>query len=139
MDTIQQRHFSDWPNAIQNRKAIDSLYDEAPLLDGIGLHMLSLSDRCEITLTTRALPVRIPARWRDPFNKVHIELQLVGIENLTLSGWPWERIVSVRIAPSAVGVEIVAEGPSIAFRAECQFVWIGRIVPVMVNESSQFD
>jgi hypothetical protein len=88
-----------------------------------------------VVLRTSAIPANPPAKWRKPFNTVFIDLGLVGIANVTLDGWPWERWVDVKITKAGDVVELLAQGPGITLRIVAQAIRVCKISPVMVDES----
>lgn len=138
MDTGEDLHPNDWLSVVQNPEAVKSLYISHPSLASVELHRVSFSESgwtCTVVLSSDSDPTNPPVNWKKPFNRVHIELGFVGIENVVMNGWPLKRDVEAKMTRQGDEVQFFAKGAAISFGIAASGVRICGIRAVMVGES----
>jgi hypothetical protein len=127
----------DWLDSISNPEAVKSLFDVAPPLDSCKLIRVEMEPRGTILLTLSVLgrPDRLPRKIKAAdVNAVSVQLGLLGIEELELTGWP---IGACRVAITPSGDEFVLScvGEKAHLRAKCQSVSVKGLTPFLMDST----
>jgi hypothetical protein len=102
----------------------------------IWLHRVYLEESgwvCKFVLVTPEVPRTVPRRWGD-FNVVHVELGLVDVMELQITGWPRERFAEAAVARSASGFVFEAVGTGVSFKARCSGMHVCSVKGVLAEE-----
>jgi Immunity protein 50 len=121
-----------WLEFTENPKAISSLFDPIPSLNGVEIMSIKLArdgPTADLAIGLSECPFSAPSKWRGPdANAVVVELQLMGLESVEIEGWStanWADIEIVR--KSAAQLELLARTEKI--RIHCVFGFL-RILGV---------
>lgn len=132
---------ANWLSAVENSKAITSLFDVVPSLEDVEISALNL-DRGGPTMTLSILlrdcPTTLPARWQTRrFNATSIQLQILGIESITLEGWSTDNRASITIEGSPGNLILRATGSKLRLQCVCGWLNVEGVAPYEREESTK--
>lgn len=133
----------DWPNFLENPKAITNVYTTPPSLDGVHIDSLKFDWRGSIVTVTvllRDFPEKPPLRWlQDKANAVTIDLQMLGAHKVSLKGWGNEAIATVTLErKSPDRIEIDISGDEFQFRCECASLTLEKMTPYLRDPDAEY-
>jgi len=109
------------------------MFDREPSLEAATLTKL-LIDRdgptVTISMQIRDYPSDPPARWRmHQHNAVMIEVQAMGVEDVSIAGWSTDNKVSILVErlPGRIRIQASGEGTDIEIR--CGWLRIAGVTP----------
>jgi hypothetical protein len=94
---------TDWTDLLDDPRTVHAIFGEAPSLDQVELLSITLRRdgpvaAVSIELAESEFPVFPPSKWRDAgFNRVHVELQCVGVSALEIRGLETTPIFDLKI------------------------------------------
>ncbi|MDQ3801543.1 MAG: immunity 50 family protein [Acidobacteriota bacterium] len=127
----------EWHQLLQNPKAISSLYNNVPGLDGVELFSLCLSregPRAELSIDLSNYPDYPSPRWNPRYNTVQLKLSFGGIKDFEGAGWQYSMTVNIvidKIENQQLKVTIFDAEKSVRISFVCLFFRIDRIIPYL--------
>ncbi|MBY0503852.1 MAG: immunity 50 family protein [Bryobacteraceae bacterium] len=126
-----------WSSVIENPRAIE-MFQQEPSLENITLSTLLLEHEgptVTMVVQLRDYPASPPAKWRlQDNNAVTMDLQALGVEQITLSGWSTENQVSILIERAAGGqLRLRARGTTTDVEILCGWLRIIAVTPYRRN------
>jgi hypothetical protein len=127
----------EWHQLLQNPKAITSLYNNVPGLDGVELFFLRLSregPRAELNIDLSNYPDYPSPRWNPRYNAVHLWMSFGAIKDFESKGWQTSMNVNITIDKTAdeqLKVAIFDAEKSVRISFSCLFFRIDAITPYL--------
>jgi hypothetical protein len=119
---------ANWLNAVENPKAITSLFEVVPSLEDVEISALNLDHggpTMTLSILLRDSPTTLPVRWQARhFNATAIQLQVLGIESMKLEGWSTDNRVAITIEGSPGSLTLRAMGSGSKLRLQCMCGWV---------------
>lgn len=128
----------DWHTLAQNPQAVSSLFATPLELDKVLLSEISIhhdGPRLSLSLSTNQLPTRVPSRWqRQPYNRLSIRLDFYEIDDLSISGWGTNNLLSLSINPDSQNSCILINGlySNVKLSTKCKFFRIAQVEPYLI-------
>jgi hypothetical protein len=122
-----------WAEFLESPKAVE-MFNPEPSLDNVRLSALLLDHNgpaVTMTIQVRDYPVNPPVKWRiQQYNTVTIEVQGVGLEQITMAGWAVDNLVSMVINRLPEGkLSLHATGQATEIEMRCGWLRILGVKP----------
>ncbi len=121
-----------WLDFAENPKAIGSLYESVPSLEGVEVMSISF-DRGGPTLglaiALNEYPASPPSRWQDDGgNAVVLNLQLLGVESIEFRGWSTTNLATIEVHREDNGLlRFRAHGSALSLLCHCGWLRVAGI------------
>jgi Immunity protein 50 len=116
-------------NAISNPEAITSVYEDPAILDRVVLNRLTLAERepfAAVHVLVNSKPAKVPPRWNKKVNATAIQLDLIGLLSISLSGWMPHKPLGIKMTKDNNGLVTLAADDG-SLHIVCQFVRVAHI------------
>lgn len=118
-----------WNDLTLNPKVILGYYTQAPSLENVEIHRISLGRDAafaEIILEPTAFPERLSPKWPTGSNTCQITLRAIDISALEIYGWGSNVFGNLTIAKESNGLFISFEG-NVKFKVSCSCIDITKV------------
>jgi Immunity protein 50 len=120
-----------WYHQCVNPQAIDSLYSSAPPLERWELREVSILEdgpRVNLRADLSVFPDHPPQRWHSDFTVAQITISLIGISDLSVTGWAQNNAgVFTLLRESPDTLRFTFESDSTRLRGRCVIAHISKI------------
>lgn len=132
-----------WVDLLENPDSVRRLYKAPPSLDHCELRSFSL-DRdgptARLSLGLANPPEQLPPRWsRFQVNAVAMELELLALEEISLSGWTTHPVVGLSIERLDERLHVSTVSPDVQLTLVCRWIRLKRIEPYQMAAPAQLD
>lgn len=121
-----------WHELSSNHKSLETLYDNVPLLENVGLFSINLNREganIKIRFDLPRFPEHPSKRWHENFNTVQLKLSFWSITNFEGKGWQPDMTVKIDIEKDGELIKVILSNPKIdlIFSFLCEMFRIDNI------------
>jgi len=123
-----------WIELVENPQSISSLFRITPSLVNVRVKGIVLDEggpTVSLSIVLNEFPTDPPPRWkRDLANAVVLDVELLGVQSVTISGWTILNVASFRLEREQSGTIVVqAMGTDFNLRCSCGWIRVNRVSP----------
>lgn len=126
-----------WTDHTLNPEAVLAYYGDAPRLDGLTLHSLSLlrdGPVAELVLEPSAFPTSPSKRWPEGSNRCQITLRAIAVEAVRVDAWGTGVVGDLEVIATSKGIQLSFEGDA-KFTLLCRHLQVATVTGYVVSEA----